>query len=107
MKYFVYAVCHPDDHRPMYIGKTDNIDNRRSSHLNCNSEIFWWVSELKKKDKVPVFKILCNTDTNDLACIIEKQLIDYYSKNHAILNKYHNKNYRLSHKIYAELNSES
>ena len=104
MNYIVYGIECPRSGRILYVGKTSNLKNRIATHLNIYSNITWWLNEIKSEGLCPVFKVLCRTDTNEMSCIIEKQLIDYYSKLYCILNKNNNKNYRLSKHIHGKSN---
>lgn len=105
MNYIVYGIECPRTGRILYVGKTNSLQSRIIAHLNTDSNITWWLDEIKEDGLKPIFKILCKTETNDMAKVLEVALINHYSKQYCTLNRNSNYNYKLSKHIHAKSNS--
>lgn len=68
MKIYIYSLSHPISKEIRYVGKTGNIKNRFSSHLNSSkklkSYLGSWIKSLLYQDLIPEINILeeCTAD---------------------------------------------
>ena len=70
-KYYLYALFDPNLKIPKYIGITNNPDRRYLEHLEDtnNTKKTRWIQSLKQGNKVPIMKVV--KDTNDVHKVIE------------------------------------
>lgn len=70
-KYYLYALFDPNLKIPKYIGITNNPDRRYLEHLEDtnNTKKTRWIQSLKQGNKIPIMKVV--KDTDDVHKVIE------------------------------------
>jgi hypothetical protein len=79
-KYYIYKLTDPLTDQVRYIGKTNNIAKRFSSHLNDKSKSHKasWITSLKNKGLLPTVEILEEFDCEQQCYLKEVEYIQQY-----------------------------
>nr|DAH58124.1 MAG TPA: intron associated endonuclease [Bacteriophage sp.] len=87
-KYYLYALIDPDLDSPKYIGITNNPDKRLQEHIEDTAitKKTKWISSLKEGGKLPILKILRNTDNVHEVIKWEKEYIKELSNKYNLTN---------------------
>lgn len=88
MEYKIYKLLDPTTNEIRYVGRTvQKLENRLKKHLNANdkSHRVNWIKSLTKNELTPKIELICETDSFDVCCELEKFYIQKFKNEGADL----------------------
>lgn len=73
----IYTIADPETQMVVYVGYTENFEQRKYAHCHCNSVVGLWIKELCECGMSPIFRII-DTEFNDASGMSEEDWISHY-----------------------------